>query len=123
MCGGAGTRLWSVSRESAGAGSVLTSRREYRESIRRARSVPLYTRLAPLNGEFAKSSMPILGQQSHQSDPSRRVIVPEGCRYSRSCKLYRLRESKRSVTMRQAHVGGDKLFGDYAGDTAPVIVG
>jgi len=54
---------------------------------------------------------------------SRRVIVPEGCRYSRSCEFYRLRESKRSVTMRQAHVGGDKLFGDYAGDTAPVIVG
>jgi transposase len=24
--------------------------------------------------------------------------------------------------MRQAHVGGDKLFVDYAGDTVPVIV-
>ena len=27
-----------------------------------------------------------------------------------------------SVTMRQAHIGGDKLFVDYAGDTVPVIV-
>jgi transposase len=24
--------------------------------------------------------------------------------------------------MRQAHIGGDKLFVDYAGDTVPVIV-
>jgi transposase len=27
-----------------------------------------------------------------------------------------------SVTMRQAHAGGDKLFVDYTGDTVPVIV-
>ena len=27
-----------------------------------------------------------------------------------------------SVTMRQSHIGGDKLFVDYAGDTVPVIV-
>jgi transposase len=27
-----------------------------------------------------------------------------------------------SVTMRQSHTGGDKLFVDYAGDTVPVIV-
>ena len=26
------------------------------------------------------------------------------------------------VTMRQTHIGGDKLFVDYAGDTVPVIV-
>jgi transposase len=26
------------------------------------------------------------------------------------------------VTMRQTHVGGDKLFVDYAGDTVPVVV-
>ena len=31
-------------------------------------------------------------------------------------------ERKLSVTMRQTHVGGDKLFVDYAGDTVPVIV-
>ncbi len=47
---------------------------------------------------------------------------PQGYRYSRFCELYRSWEGKLSVTMRQTHVGGDKLFVDYAGDTAPVIV-
>jgi transposase len=47
---------------------------------------------------------------------------PEGYRYSRFCELYRSWEGKLSVTMRQTHVGGDKLFIDYAGDTVPVIV-
>jgi transposase len=46
---------------------------------------------------------------------------PEGYRYSRFCELYRGWEAKLSVTMRQTHVGGDKLFVDYAGDTVPVI--
>src|SRR5271154_5612383 len=31
-------------------------------------------------------------------------------------------EGKISVTMRQTHLGGDKLFVDYAGDTAPVVI-
>jgi transposase len=47
---------------------------------------------------------------------------PQGYRYSRFCELYRSWEAKLSVTMRQTHVGGDKLFVDYAGDTVPVIV-
>ena len=47
---------------------------------------------------------------------------PEGYRYSRFCELYRGWASRLSVTMRQAHLGGDKLFVDYAGDTVPVIV-
>src|SRR6266568_3926209 len=47
---------------------------------------------------------------------------PEGYRYSRFCELYRTWEGKLSVTMRQAHAGGDKLFVDYAGDTAPVVI-
>ena len=47
---------------------------------------------------------------------------PEGYRYSRFCELYRSWEGKISVTMRQAHLGGDKLFVDYAGDTAPVVI-
>jgi transposase len=46
---------------------------------------------------------------------------PEGYRYSRFCELYRSWEGKLSVTMRQTHVGGDKLIVDYAGDTVPVI--
>ena len=47
---------------------------------------------------------------------------PEGYRYSRFCELYRGWASRLSVTMRQSHTGGDKLFVDYAGDTVPVIV-
>src|SRR5437868_7664467 len=47
---------------------------------------------------------------------------PEGYRYSRFCELYRNWASRLSVTMRQAHIGGDKLFVDYAGDTVPVII-
>jgi transposase len=47
---------------------------------------------------------------------------PDGYRYSRFCELYRGWASRVSVTMRQAHAGGDKLFVDYAGDTVPVIV-
>ena len=35
---------------------------------------------------------------------------PEGYRYSRFCELYRSWEGKLSVTMRQTHLGGDKLF-------------
>ena len=46
----------------------------------------------------------------------------EGYRYSRFCELYRSWASRLSVRMRQAHIGGDKLFVDYAGDTVPVIV-
>jgi transposase len=50
------------------------------------------------------------------------ALDPEGYRYSRFCELYREWEGRLSVTMRQAHAGGDKLFVDYAGDTVPVIV-
>ena len=47
---------------------------------------------------------------------------PDGYRYSRFCELYRAWEGKLSVTMRQSHAGGEKLFVDYAGDTVPVII-
>ena len=47
---------------------------------------------------------------------------PDGFRYSRFCELYRAWEGNLPVTMRQTHLGGEKLFVDYAGDTVPVIV-
>ena len=47
---------------------------------------------------------------------------PDGYRYSRFCDLYRSWEGKLSVTMRQAHAGGEKLFVDYACDRAPVVI-
>ena len=47
---------------------------------------------------------------------------PDGYRYSRFCELYRGWEARLSVTMRQSHRAGEKLFVDYAGDTVPVVV-
>lgn len=49
-------------------------------------------------------------------------VHPDGYRYSRFCELYRSWEARLPVTMRQTHLGGDKLFVDYAGDTVPVII-
>ena len=46
----------------------------------------------------------------------------DGYRYSRWCDLYRAWEAKLPGTMRQAYVGGEKLFVDYAGDTVPVVM-
>ena len=48
---------------------------------------------------------------------------PQGYSCSRFCELGRSWEANLSVTMRQTHVGGDKLFVAYAGDTVPVIIG
>jgi transposase len=47
---------------------------------------------------------------------------PDGYRYSRFCELYRGWEGRLSVTMRQSHAAGEKLFVDYAGDGVPVVV-
>jgi transposase len=47
---------------------------------------------------------------------------PDGYRYPRFCELYRSWASRLSVTTRQTHGGGEKLFVDCAGDTVPVIV-
>jgi transposase len=47
---------------------------------------------------------------------------PGGYRYSSFCELYRAWESRLSVTMRQSHAAGDKLFVDYAADGVPVVI-
>src|SRR6202161_162038 len=41
---------------------------------------------------------------------------PGGYSYSRFCELYRSFEKTLSVTMRQTHAAGERLFVDYAGD-------
>ena len=51
---------------------------------------------------------------------NRSSVIRRATAYSRFCELSW--ERKLSVTMRQTHVGGDKLFVDYAGDTVPMIV-
>ena len=52
-----------------------------------------------------------------------RAADPGGYGYSRFCELYRAWRGRLSVTMRQAHVAGEKMFVDYAGQTVEVIDG
>ena len=47
---------------------------------------------------------------------------PGGYSYSRFCELYRSFEKTLSVTMRQTHAAGERLFVDYAGDDVPVVI-
>lgn len=49
-----------------------------------------------------------------------RAQHPDGYGYSRFCDLYGEWRQRLSPTMRQTHVGGEKLFVDFAGDTVPV---
>jgi transposase len=50
-----------------------------------------------------------------------RALHPNGYGYSRFCDLYRAWRGKLRLTMRQAHLAGEKMFVDYAGATAEVI--
>ena len=50
------------------------------------------------------------------------VANPGGYSYSRFCELYRSFETTLSVTMRQTHAAGERLFVDYAGDGVPVVI-
>jgi transposase len=50
-----------------------------------------------------------------------RAEHPDGYGYSRYCDLYCGWKKTVSATMRQAHLAGEKLFVDWAGDTFPVI--
>lgn len=45
---------------------------------------------------------------------------PDGYQYSRFCELYRSWQGKLDLVMRQDHRAGEKLFVDYAGQTAEV---
>src|SRR5271163_1875053 len=47
---------------------------------------------------------------------------PGGYSYSRFCELYRSFDKTLSVTMRQTHAAGERLFVDYAGDGVPVVI-
>src|SRR5271165_2412986 len=47
---------------------------------------------------------------------------PGGYSYSRFCELFRAFEKTLSVTMRQTHAAGERLFVDYAGDGVPVVI-
>lgn len=50
-----------------------------------------------------------------------RVQYPNGYQYSHFCELYRNWLGKVDVVMRQTHRAGEKVFVDYAGQTAEVV--
>jgi len=50
-----------------------------------------------------------------------REIHPDGYGYSRFCDLFREFERRLSLTMRQHHLAGDKVFVDYSGKKIPII--
>src|SRR6202049_4458871 len=45
---------------------------------------------------------------------------PDGYGYSRYCEVYRAWEGRLSPTMRQSHIAGERMVGDYAGTTLAV---
>lgn len=49
-----------------------------------------------------------------------KAVQPEGYQYSQFCHRYRQWAGTLDVPMRQTHKAGEKLFVDYAGQTAPV---
>ncbi len=52
-----------------------------------------------------------------------RAADPGGYGYSQFCELYRRWKGRLSVTMRQTHLAGDKMFVDYAGQTIEIFDG
>lgn len=46
---------------------------------------------------------------------------PEGYSYTQFCHYYNESRQRLNYTMRQRHVAGEKLFTDYAGDTAKML--
>lgn len=64
--------------------------------------------------KFPKTTLFLLWQEYRASNP-------EGYQYSWFCENYRAWQGKLDLVMRQNHRAGEKLFVDYAGQTAPVI--
>ncbi|SFX81517.1 Transposase [Marinospirillum alkaliphilum DSM 21637] len=64
--------------------------------------------------KFPKTTLFLLWQEY-------RAANPEGYQYSWFCDHYRAWQGKLDLVMRQNHRAGEKLFVDYAGQTAPVI--
>ena len=50
-----------------------------------------------------------------------REAYPEGYGYTQFCELYRQWSKTLNPPMRLSHKGGEELFVDYAGQTAPVV--
>jgi len=46
---------------------------------------------------------------------------PDGFQYSRFCDMFRAFKGTLTVSMRQTHLAGEKLFVDYTGPTIPIV--
>jgi transposase len=85
-----------------------------------APGVPGGSRLLPdwteIHGELRRKGVTLflLWEEYRQANP-------EGYQYSWFCEQYRRWSEKLDLVMRQEHRAGEKLFVDYAGQTAPVV--
>jgi transposase len=50
-----------------------------------------------------------------------KAITPDGLQYSQFCEAYRQWAGTLDLVMRQSHRAGETRFGDYAGQTMPVV--
>jgi transposase len=50
-----------------------------------------------------------------------KAVTPDGLQYSQFCEAYRQWGGKLDLVRRQNHRAGETLFGDYAGQTMPVV--
>ena len=48
-------------------------------------------------------------------------LTPNGFRYSHFCDFYRQWHKRLDISMRQLHIGGEKLFVDCCGQTLPIV--
>ena len=78
-----------------------------------AGKLAFFNALQPLNGHTAFMRHLLPARKAEWVVYSKRL---------RFCELYRSFEKTVSVTMRQTHVAGERLFVDYAGDGVPVVI-
>jgi len=95
-----------------------------------ARLYPASTVLAEIKARRPQPDWPAIHRELKRKGVTLQLVWEEhraghaqGYGYSRFCELYRAWEGRLSPTMRQTHVGGEKLFVDYAGTTMEVIDG
>ena len=87
----------------------------------------LYPPTAPSNQTRAEPDWPIVHRELRRKGVTLDLLWqeykaehPAGYRYSGFCALYRQWVGRLSLSLRQTHTPGEKLFVDYAGQTVPI---
>jgi transposase len=87
----------------------------------------LYPPAAPSNQTRPEPDWPILHRELRRKGVTLDLLWqeyktehPAGYRYSGFCALYRQWVGRLSLSLRQTHTPGEKLFVDYAGQTVPI---